>query len=90
MQRGRLVQFGAMKSSNSSAVVFGSAVTALSSSAAGGLTLAHSSIMSPAWAGSAVKATNAIAYAAAELRIMKTLPMVCVCGDPALSVMMRK
>jgi hypothetical protein len=44
-QRGRLPQFWFMKSSISSAVVFGSTVTGLSSGGGGAFTLAHSSTM---------------------------------------------
>src|SRR5215469_17633818 len=55
-QRGRTPQFPFMKSSASSAVVFGSIVAGLSSGTGGGLTLDHSVVMSFAPAGSAANA----------------------------------
>src|SRR5580658_8508334 len=52
-QRGRVPQLPFMKSSTSSAVVFGSMVAGLSSGTGGGFTLDHSWVMSLAFAGAA-------------------------------------
>src|SRR5215510_10573660 len=58
-QSGREPQLHFMKSSRSSAVVFGSTVTGLSSGAGGVFTLAQSATMSPAWAGNVAAAAIA-------------------------------
>src|SRR5262245_25042311 len=58
-QRGRTPQFPFMKSSASSAVVFGSTVAALSSGTGGGFTLSHSLVMSFACTGAAAKPASA-------------------------------
>src|SRR5580692_10988209 len=57
-QRGRVPQLTFMKSSTSSAVVFGSMVAGLSSGTGGGFTLDHSWVMSLACAGTAASAAN--------------------------------
>src|SRR3982074_1700814 len=54
-QRGRTPQLFFMRSSTSSAVVFGSTVTDLSSGFGGSFTLSHSEVMSPAPAGCAAQ-----------------------------------
>src|ERR1051325_1347748 len=58
-QRGRTPQFAFMKSSASSAVVFGSTVAAFTSGTGGGFTLSHSLVMSFACAGGAPKPATA-------------------------------
>src|SRR5260370_15572840 len=66
MQRGRAPQFPFMKSRTSSAVVFGSKVTGLSSGTGGGFTLVHSVVMSLACAGAAAIAAMAAARTVAQ------------------------
>src|SRR5262249_58555741 len=58
-QRGRTPQFVFMKSSASSAVVFGSTVAGLSSGTGGGFTLSHSLVMSFACAAGVANPANA-------------------------------
>src|SRR5580704_3866697 len=64
-QRGRAPQLSRMRSSTSSAVVFGSTVTDLSSGFGGSFTLSHSVVMSPAAAERAAQ-TIAAAISAAQ------------------------
>src|SRR6516165_10138303 len=66
-QRGRTPQLFFPKSRTSSAVVFGSTVTELSSGAGGGVTLAHSAVMSPASADAAASAAIAANSAVAHV-----------------------
>jgi hypothetical protein len=63
-QRGRAPQFAFMKSRIRSAVVFGSIVAGLSSGTGGGLTAAHSVVMSFAREGSAGSAAMRAAHTA--------------------------
>jgi hypothetical protein len=81
MQRGRLPQLPFMKSSTSSAVVFGSTVTRLSSGTGGGFTLVHSLVMSwapaanaPNMATAAISATGPACVTAAY-DVMGFLPL---------------
>src|ERR1700686_1308331 len=64
MQRGRTPQLFFMRSSASSAVVFGSTVTGLSSGFGGSFTLSQSVMMSPAPAGQAAQIAAAAISAA--------------------------
>src|SRR3984957_12572491 len=63
-QRGRAPQLSFMRSSTSSAVVFGSTVADLSSGFGGSFTLSHSVVMSPAPAGFAAQSVAAAISAA--------------------------
>src|SRR5580692_297492 len=63
-QRGRAPQLFFMRSSTSSAVVFGSTVTGLSSGFGGSFTLSQSVMMSPAPAGQAAQMAAAAISAA--------------------------
>src|SRR6185312_221331 len=82
MQRGRLPQFCFMKSSISSAVVFTSAVTGLSTGAGGALMAAHSSTTLAACAGTAPNAMTT-AKATNRLRFMKVFLRNCRTDRPA-------
>ena len=84
-QRGRLPQFWFMKSSISSAVVFGSTVTGLSAGAGGAFTLAHSSTMSAACVGSASAHDQHGQCAAIRLRFMYILSMRVACVASAFA-----
>src|SRR6266849_4685281 len=64
-QRGRTPQFVFMRSRIRSAVVFGSIVAGFRSGTGGGLTAAHSVVMSFAWQDRAASAAMAAASAAA-------------------------
>src|SRR5216684_7285290 len=65
-QRGRTPQFVFMRSRIRSAVVFGSIVAGFSSGTGGGLTVAHSVVMSFAHEGGAASAAMTAASAAAQ------------------------
>src|SRR5579872_7497645 len=78
-QRGRAPQFPFMKSSASSAVLFGSTVAGLSSGTGGGLTLSHSLVMSFAWAGGMASAA-ATASMMLQQESLATFLMVCPFG----------
>src|SRR5260221_12020041 len=65
-QRGRTPQFAFMRSRIRSAVVFGSIVAGLRSGTGGGLTVAHSVVMSFACEGSAANPALTAARAAAQ------------------------
>jgi len=69
MQRGRTPQLPFIMSSTSSAVVFGSSVTGLSSGAGGVLALAQSAMISPADAGSVTSAAATASAVAQPSRV---------------------
>src|SRR5271170_7343033 len=73
-QRGRTPQLFFPKSRTSSAVVFGSTVTCLSSGAGGGVTFAHSAVISPANTGAAPNAATIAAAQEVFARRFMTIP----------------